>query len=496
MPSYARMTPMSPSPPLVQAISIRTLRQDAVLTMRGYFTLALLPMLYLFPVLVDVFRDLPRVDTAPLASPLPWLAAVVGGGFMVGLRRCGTRLTSRCLRGLLAGCWVAACIGVAVVVHAFWGFDWTRANVTPTVLWVIAAVGSVTLLLGAGLFYYALLAPALATMRLLATRLPPNGVPLTAAMAAAADTSGSTGAGVAAPLRLRMLSRITQAIVVLAGLATTVVVLWLFGRDQPLIGLAVQFAAIWLLKIVWEWSRRLVAVDAAEVLKQDPRPPVLYLRSFMDDANLLGAEWDFVMRTPGGEKAAVAVAGAPANESRFGAFWRRLSTSRLGTSGGRLEEMLAQEVAGRGPFVAIGKPDEPLPQLGAARSYFTSETWQSAIVHWVDMSQLIVKAAGPTRWIRWELDTILDRDAWRKLIVLLPPGTPPDRASRWANMCAELHDTAWGSAFESLDPQDVVALRLLDGGRLSVVTGGKQRLFDYVLALRLLLWEGLRQRQP
>ena len=38
-------------------------------------------------------------------------------------------------------------------------------------------------------------------------------------------------------------------------------------------------------------------------------------------------------------------------------------------SGGRLEERLDAVVAPIGPFITVGAPDEPLPQLGAARVY-------------------------------------------------------------------------------------------------------------------------------
>lgn len=85
--------------------------------------------------------------------------------------------------------------------------------------------------------------------------------------------------------------------------------------------------------------------------------------------------------------------------------------------GGRLRENLAVAVAPIGPFIAIGTPDEPLPQLGAACAYFTTETWQSAVTEWVDAAQLIIIVAGPTPWVRWELDTSLERHAWSKLII-------------------------------------------------------------------------------
>jgi hypothetical protein len=154
-----------------------------------------------------------------------------------------------------------------------------------------------------------------------------------------------------------------------------------------------------------------------------------------------------------------------------------------------LEEVLAKEVSGVGPFVAIGAPTETLPELGAARAYFGNDTWQSAIIRWVDLAGLIIKVIGPTKWIRWELDTIIERDALSKLIVLMPPGWPDDRAARWQNVISALQPTRWGSSLAMVDPETVIAIGFFDDGGLSIVTGGKRRQIDYLLAFRLVLYQ-------
>ena len=77
------------------------------------------------------------------------------------------------------------------------------------------------------------------------------------------------------------------------------------------------------------------------------------------------------------------------------------------------------------------------------RAYFAGDTWQSAVIEWSDSAQLIVMVAGPTHWIRWEFDAILDRNAWPKPTVLMPPSIQDDNAARWGNVVAELQDTPW-----------------------------------------------------
>jgi hypothetical protein len=103
------------------------------------------------------------------------------------------------------------------------------------------------------------------------------------------------------------------------------------------------------------------------------------------------------------------------------------------------------------------------------------------------MAQLIVQVAGPTPWIRWELETILSNGAGSKLIVLFPPGSLDERAARWENFNDVLKATAWGPAFGSLDREKVVGVRLLDGGRVLAVNGGKSQSLDYRLAAGILL---------
>ena len=63
--------------PQAQTVSINRTRADAVLVTRGFFTLAFLPTIYLLLLILPMVRDLPRVDLAPLGSPLFWLLAVL-----------------------------------------------------------------------------------------------------------------------------------------------------------------------------------------------------------------------------------------------------------------------------------------------------------------------------------------------------------------------------------------------------------------------------------
>jgi hypothetical protein len=48
------------------------------------------------------------------------------------------------------------------------------------------------------------------------------------------------------------------------------------------------------------------------------------------------------------------------------------------------EEYLRAEILKAGPFVAVGRPGDPLPQLGANRLYVDDADWQAAVLRLMD----------------------------------------------------------------------------------------------------------------
>lgn len=469
------MTPL----PTIETIPIENIRRDAALVGRGYFALAFLPLFYLLPLLSPIVRQFPQVDWQLIANPMIWILLAAAVVFLLA-GRSATKFTRGSLWFLIASA-IVLTVGVfsaGIAMVAEQGLLDRIVELPAAGLLALAVVGAIAALIAG----YTLVFPALAAARLLRTRTGASDATLPAAMAAT-DSMRGDGAASSRTARDRWFTFMYSAIAVIVGLAGTAVVLWLFAADRGWEGLLVEFPVIYAVIVLWRRGQRYAAVDAADVLKRDTRAPILYLRSFQDDSELLEAEWDIVLARKGADGAGIRKPGLLPRLSRLTTGW--LSTS------GRLEEVIAGECRSIGPFVGIGAPDEKLPELGASRAYFTDEKWQGAIVRWVDMAQLIVKAAGPTQWIRWELDTITDRGAHDKLIILMPPGDAADRELRWGNIGAALSDTHWHAAMQSLDPQRVVALSFRDGGGLTVVTGGKGRMLDYLIALRLLLYRKL-----
>ncbi len=145
-----------------------------------------------------------------------------------------------------------------------------------------------------------------------------------------------------------------------------------FGKIFP-----VSFALLYI-------SRRLKSRRAFEAILFDKRLPVLYLRSFeFDRDDDLKAQRFRIPYT---------------NESHMVA---------------NLELI--------GPVIAIGRPGEKLPTLGAARMYVGNEDWQTIALELMKYAQIVViRILGDTPGIRWELTCARENLDPEKLALWFP----------------------------------------------------------------------------
>lgn len=110
-------------------------------------------------------------------------------------------------------------------------------------------------------------------------------------------------------------------------------------------------------------------------LAKSNRVPVLYLRSFAFD-------------TLSGVQSAAA-----------GGLAKRLTT---------IEQDLVLKLGTIGPVVALGRPGEDEPPLGAIRIYSTDESWSATIEAAVRCSRIVVWTVGHTAGLRWEIEHLID----------------------------------------------------------------------------------------
>ncbi|HEX7304796.1 hypothetical protein [Lentzea sp.] len=133
----------------------------------------------------------------------------------------------------------------------------------------------------------------------------------------------------------------------------------------------------------WVGFKRTISADGWSALRADPRPPVLYLRSFLVD--------DVLART---------------GETAMDYFRTE-------------EERLARAFAPIGPLVAVGRPGEALPPAGAPRVY-AGDDWQRIVSELLGRARLVLVGAGRGDGLRWELDQVLATVDPRRVVVLLP----------------------------------------------------------------------------
>lgn len=189
---------------------------------------------------------------------------------------------------------------------------------------------------------------------------------------------------------------VVKAFLVGAGVLTAYAGVAAVNRGAWARGLGLDLAAYLLvtycyLPALWvdRLSRRGRVVDFAQGTGADS---ILFLRSFADD--------DFRLFTP---------------MASFGPRFRFVPGRR------RFEEFLATALHNSGRLVAIGRPDEKLPALGAARSYWSHDDWQAAMQATASRSRAIMAMAGRTDSLAWEMQQLNELRVTRKSLILFPP---------------------------------------------------------------------------
>ncbi|MFL5384134.1 MAG: hypothetical protein ACJ8GN_16555 [Longimicrobiaceae bacterium] len=152
-----------------------------------------------------------------------------------------------------------------------------------------------------------------------------------------------------------------------------------------------------------------------EMRKRDLRPPVLFLRSFNDEAQPI-----------------------------------------LRGGGPSLERVLTDSVRAYGPFIGIGRPGELRP-AGAAREYFPHDRWQAAVLKLMDEAAFIIVLLGFTAGLDWEIQRVAERGHQRKTIFVLPP---TERTERFARLRTVLPETLEGARLTQADLSTALTLHL------------------------------------
>lgn len=143
-------------------------------------------------------------------------------------------------------------------------------------------------------------------------------------------------------------------------------------------------------------GQRLAAPTSSELMAADPRPPVLYLRSFDEDKLQLAAS------------------------ATINSVMQRISPWRRR----RFEEFLAEELSKLGPVVAISPPGTKLPPLGAARMTLGNDEWQNRVHEIAQRAVCVVMSATPAEvreGLRWEISYLGTHVQHGRILLVVAP---------------------------------------------------------------------------
>lgn len=200
-------------------------------------------------------------------------------------------------------------------------------------------------------------------------------------------------------LRLSDLRQVGVVLRLVAAALVTVVAISLLAVSGLITGLLL-LAAVWLVR----QAMARAAPAAGQVLEEDQRPPLLYLRSFADDEVSVRARWDR----------------------------RRLRLENVGwPARDRFEEVVTRHLARYGPIIAVGQPGERVPKLGAAREYLPGREWQQGVRSRMQNAAVVAVVLGRTGGLEWELAALVETGTLARTLLVVPPVDDAEIQTRW-----------------------------------------------------------------
>ena len=285
-----------------------------------------------------------------------------------------------------------------------------------------------------------------------------------------------------------------QAVIALGLLLVGVTAqLWLAGRgDVSLVGKGLVLA----LGILTPTGRYLIrrgrrlegAPSIEQLLAQDSRSPVLYLRAFKQERQF------FVI----GESAAYG-AHAKSWHARVSKPEQKVGIPFEQYLSGAVEDCL-------GPFVALGSPEDYLAPEGALRTYAKDTDWMERLDGLARQANCLLVEMGRSANLRWEFEHLRREGLQQKLFVVTRHSTEGSglawafwglvwrlqglRPVNWKEFSSDLARLGYDLGLEDPGPGSVITF---DGeGRGILLTTGADRPADFVEPIRA--WTAGRQK--
>lgn len=170
---------------------------------------------------------------------------------------------------------------------------------------------------------------------------------------------------------------LVAGVLLVASSAGTMVLARFILRDELGVASIALFlvggAGLWASFALFRRGLRSLQRDAKDALREDDRAPILYLRSFIDD------------------------------DARQDITRVKIGVQQF-VPDPRAEDALAPLLNCLGPFVAIGRPGEPLPETGANRLYVNDGEWKEQVAELMARARLVViLGRATTEGVHWEI---------------------------------------------------------------------------------------------
>jgi len=86
----------------------------------------------------------------------------------------------------------------------------------------------------------------------------------------------------------------------------------------------------------------------------------------------------------------------------------------------RYEENLCHALNRIAPLIAVGRPGEKLPEIGAARFYVSEGEWRVAVVDLLQRATAVLVVVGTSKGVWWEIEKALGVVEQRRLLFFFP----------------------------------------------------------------------------
>ena len=200
---------------------------------------------------------------------------------------------------------------------------------------------------------------------------------------------------------------------------------------------------------LWRRAKRHSTPRANEVRELDRRPPILLLRSFVDD---------------------------------------ELQVEQSDLLDLDLPRLIAEYLNVVGPVIALPPVDERLQRVGPYRVDLQGKSWTEAISSLISEACAIVMICGRSEGLAWELSHVTQPSIARKTTFFFPSVDPEELTRRWTFLTSDNRFPAL-TALRSIDPNRLVLARSLDTHTLDVVTADQRDKRSYAAALAKLALE-------